>query len=234
MAKGKDPWLCEFEEAMKLADDVMQRIQERNEMIAQGEDPARLISATRRKIIMLGTKADRMEAMLKNPPETLTISEKELYRRRDMLMGVRYRTKQMAASLSTSANVNRGQLLGDTGKRQEPPSETEKTAGLDNRGVLSMQKQIMKEQDDELKELATAVTSTKHIALTVNEELDLHNRLLDDLDRDVQGTQSRMKVAQTKLANVGKRIGKGCSVLCLLLVIIALIVIVIALLDILR
>ena len=37
------------------------------------------------------------------------------------------------------------------------------------------------------------VTSTKHIGLAVNEELDLHARLLDDIEDEVRRTGSRLK-----------------------------------------
>jgi SYP5 family syntaxin len=40
------------------------------------------------------------------------------------------------------------------------------------------------------------VSSTKHIGLAVGEELDLHARLLDDLDDDVDRTSSRLRRAQ--------------------------------------
>lgn len=65
---ASDSWLKEFEEAMRLADDILARINERNMMLASGNDPTRLVSATRRKITMLGTKLDRLESLLQNPP----------------------------------------------------------------------------------------------------------------------------------------------------------------------
>lgn len=37
---------------------------------------------------------------------------------------------------------------------------------------------VKAEQDDDLEKLEETVTSTKHIALAVNEELTLHTRLL--------------------------------------------------------
>ena len=48
----------------------------------------------------------------------------------------------------------------------------------------------------------------QHIALTVNEELDLQARLLDDLDEDVDVTHNRMRAAQKKLKSVMARSGK--------------------------
>jgi len=73
-----------------------------------------------------------------------------------------------------------------------------------------------------------ACCSLQHIALTVNEELDLHRRLLDDLDEDVDVTHSRMRAAQKKLKHVMRRAG-NCRSMCfmiLLMVILAVVIIV--------
>ena len=53
-------------------------------------------------------------------------------------------------------------------------SETVETAGLDSRGILQLQKQALRSQDDEIAELGKAVRNTKHVALAINEEVDLH------------------------------------------------------------
>ena len=68
----------------------------------------------------------------------------------------------------------------------------------------------------------------QHIALTINEELDLQQRLLDDLDDDVEVSQSRMRAAQKKLKLVLKKSG-NCKGLCtsiLLMVALAVIILV--------
>ena len=45
----------------------------------------------------------------------------------------------------------------------------------------------------------------QHIALTVNEELGLQERLLEELDEDVDVSHSRMRAAQKKLTSVLRR-----------------------------
>ena len=59
--------------------------------------------------------------------------------------------------------------------------------------------------------------SSQHIALAINEEVDLQARLLDDLHDDVEVTQTRMRAAT---ARVGVWAEKGLHVgaLCILLV----------------
>ena len=53
----------------------------------------------------------------------------------------------------------------------------------------------------------------QHIALTINEELGLQERLLDELDEDVDVSHSRLKAAQKKLSKVMKQSGSCRSML---------------------
>ena len=87
----------------------------------------------------------------------------------------------------------------EEGRSAPAGAETLRTADLDSRGILQLQTATMAEQDAQLEELERSVASTKHIALTVNEELGLQTRLLDELDEDVEGTHSRMRAAQKRL-----------------------------------
>ena len=66
----------------------------------------------------------------------------------------------------------------------------------------------------------------QHIALTVNEELDLQRRLLDDLDEDVEVTHSRMRAAQKKLKHVMRRAG-NCRSMCLMIALMVILAVVI-------
>ena len=105
-------------------------------------------------------------------------------------------------------------------------SETVETAGLDSRGILQLQKQALRSQDDEIAELGKAVRNTKHVALAINEEVDLHQHLLDDLDTSVDNTQSYMKFARRKLEQVSRKSGscKFILVMILLVVVLALVI----------
>lgn len=215
MALAKDAWLSEYEEAAKLADEVAAKVLERNEMVRDNEDPARLVSATRRKLTILGSKADRLETLLKGGGDQKSrISEKEVKRRSDLLLALRFRAQQMSKQLNTAQPSNRKTLLGASGadaQKSGQVAETETTAGLDNRGVLILQRRTMQEQDDELADLEKNVKSTKHIAVAIKEELDLQSGLLDDMSADVDSTSSRMQVAQRKLISVTKRASKSCT-----------------------
>ena len=61
--------------------------------------------------------------------------------------------------------------------------------------------------------------------LQINEEAELHNRLLDDLDEQVDGTRSRLAAAQRRLKLVMRRSGSCKSMLLLFLVALVLVVV---------
>jgi t-SNARE complex subunit (syntaxin) len=104
--------------------------------------------------------------------------------------------------------------------------ETDTTAELDNRGLVSMQQKIMQHQDTELEHLERSVATTKQVALQINEETSLHNSLLDELDIEVGSTQNRLEMAQKKLKNVMRRAGSCKTQLLVFLMVIVLILVI--------
>ncbi|KAI3688498.1 hypothetical protein L2E82_46118 [Cichorium intybus] len=199
MASSADPWAREYIEASKLADDITS-----------------MISARR-------TRLDSLQSLLTKLPAKQPLTEKEMNKRRDMLTNLRTKVAEMASSLNMSNFGNRDSLLGPDTK---PPDAMSRTTGLDNSNIVGLQGQIMRYEG--LEKLEQTVISTKHIALAVNEELDLHTRLIDDLDEHVDVTDSRLKRVQRHLAILKKRAKGGCSCLGMLLSVIMIVVLVVA------
>lgn len=99
-------------------------------------------------------------------------------------------------------------LLGPAATTARPPAsgrvlgkESDRTRALDNQGVLQLQKQMMREQDDDVMVLARAVARQKELGQQIQEELVVQNEMLGMLDEDVTRVQGKMDVAR-------KRIGK--------------------------
>lgn len=68
-------------------------------------------------------------------------SEKEMNRRKDMVANLRTKVNQMASTLNMSNFANRDSLLGPEIK---PADAMSRTTGLDNYGLVGLQRQIMK------------------------------------------------------------------------------------------
>lgn len=80
------------------------------------------------------------------------------------------------------------------------PPETERTEGLDNQGLLQLQTQIMKEQDDQMDEFLRQVRRTRGLAEQIHEELDSQVELLGGVEEDVDRVGDKLKRA-TKRAD---------------------------------
>ena len=88
-----------------------------------------------------------------------------------------------------------GRVLG------APVPETEQTRELDNEGVVQLQKQMMRDQDLDVEELAKIVRRQKEMGLAIHGELELQNEMLARVDDDATRVQKKIDVAR-------KRVGK--------------------------
>lgn len=164
------------------------------------------------------------------PPACSTENEKN--RRRDLVSTLRTKRDQMLAQLKREQpRAARDQLLGGSaagGAGAGGGRETDTTAELGSQALLQLQNTTMQRQDQDLESLERTVVGTKHIALQINEEVDLHTRLLDNLDEEVDGTRSRMAAAQRRLKLVMRR-GGACKtqLLCFLVSVVLVVVCVI-------
>ncbi|XP_049350045.1 syntaxin-52-like isoform X1 [Solanum verrucosum] len=218
-----DSWIQEYNEAGKLADDIIYMISERNSLPATGPEAQRHSSLIRRKITILGFRLDSLQTIDSKLPVKQHLTEKEMNRRKDMLANLKSKATEMASTLNMSNFANRDSLLGPETKAADA---TSRTTGLDNYGVVGLQRQIMKEQDEGLEKLEESMMSFKHIALAVNEELDLQTRLIATLDEHVDVTDSRLQRVGRKVGILNKRTKCGCSCLCMLLSVIGIVLLV--------
>ncbi|KAB5551650.1 hypothetical protein DKX38_008961 [Salix brachista] len=192
MATPSGSWMQEFNEASKLGDEINGTINGKNSSPPSGSETQRHLSATRRKITILRTKLDILQSLLTALPSKQPISGKEMNRCQDMLRNLSTKVNQMATTLNMSSAANRENLCGPDKKTDDIVN---RASGLDNHGLIFNLICIKNaEQDEGLEKLEETVTSTKHIALAVNEELTLHTKLLDDLDEHVDVTNSRLQV----------------------------------------
>ncbi|KAF3679137.1 Syntaxin-51 [Capsicum annuum] len=225
MASSGDSWIREYNEGLKLADDITNMISERSSLPPSGTEAQRHASAIRRKITILGTRLDNLQSILSKLPGKQPLTEKETNRRKDMLANLKSKVTQMASTLNMSNFANRDSLLGPEIK---PADAMSRATGLNNDGVVGLQRQIMKGKFYSALLLPETVMSTKHIALAVNEELGLQTRLIDDLDEHVDVTDSRLQRVQRKLGILNKRTKGGCSCMCLLLAVLGIVILIVA------
>ena len=74
MASSSDPWMKEYNESSRLADDISSMIADRGSLPQSGPEIMRHTSAIRRKITILGTRLDSLESLLgRIPPKSMYV-----------------------------------------------------------------------------------------------------------------------------------------------------------------
>ncbi|KAF2746636.1 Phox-like protein [Sporormia fimetaria CBS 119925] len=108
-------------------------------------------------------------------------------------------TKEQKSALfkgASSAHAPSRRVLG------APAQETERTRELDNEGVLQLQKQIMKEQDEDVVDLTKVVRRMREMGVQINEEIVQQNAMLGLLDEDVERVDGKMKIAKKRIDRI--------------------------------
>ncbi|CAI2165628.1 13755_t:CDS:1 [Funneliformis geosporum] len=86
--------------------------------------------------------------------------------------------------------------------RSTMPTETEQTRGLDNDGLVNLQKQTMEDQDHHVEQFSAILSRHKHIGLAIGQELDYQNQLLTELDGDLERTSDKLKFTSRKMNSI--------------------------------
>ncbi|PPQ70420.1 hypothetical protein CVT24_013170 [Panaeolus cyanescens] len=93
--------------------------------------------------------------------------------------------------------------------------------------MLQTQRMIMEEQDHHLDQLSNSINRQHHISLQINDELDVHNGLLQDLDAGVDRTSDRLSRARRKLDHVARGVKENGSVVTIGVIIFILLILII-------
>lgn len=70
--------------------------------------------------------------------------------------------------------------------------------------MLQTQRQLMDQQDDHLDHLAQSIGRQRDLSLQINEELDVHHGLLEEMDEELDRTGNRLSQARRKLDRVAR------------------------------
>lgn len=240
-------WASQYDASKALIEEITSLITERNTLLnnahasmssGSSNDASaapRLAASARRKLATLASKLDILDRTAATGPEVM---EREIARRTELVAMLRTRREQLTGMLARNPNNAAGGAEADSttsllqgvnvsNVTQIRGTETEATAPLDDRGVLRLQQTMMQEQDEDLADLERAVAGTKNVALTINDELDEQNRLLDDLDEDVDAVGGRLRAATRRIGKVSKLSGNCAQYTCMLVLIAVLVVLIV-------
>jgi len=108
------------------------------------------------------------------------------------------------------------------------PYTDDPEAGYHEDGImLQTQRRMMDEQDNHLDMLSHSITRQHHISLQINDELDVHTGLLEELDTELDRTGSRLTGARRRLDQVARGAKNNGSTVAIGLLIFVLLILII-------
>ncbi|PCH38956.1 hypothetical protein WOLCODRAFT_29284 [Wolfiporia cocos MD-104 SS10] len=177
--------------------------------------------------------------------ETVSLLRSQYERMRGMLgqegeaAGVESLADEDPFNVSTSASASASTLSLVDGSAQAPPPAKDyepaytpytddPEAGYSSTEMLQAQRQMMDEQDVHLDRLSQSINRQRDLSLQINDELDVHTGLLEDLDHELDGTGSRLTGARRRLDRVARGTREnGSTVMIALLILVLLILIIV-------
>ncbi|KAF0757964.1 hypothetical protein AaE_004088, partial [Aphanomyces astaci] len=128
------------------------------------------------------------------------------------------RHELMSISAEVSSDAVKARVLRDERRLLRTSSSSQQSAAsspttttsttIDRNAILvdekARQQQIVQDQDENLDQLHTTVSRLGHVAVDINAEIKTQNRMLEDMEMDVDDTQERMNFVMTRMSRLLK------------------------------
>ncbi|KAF0724292.1 hypothetical protein Ae201684_016957 [Aphanomyces euteiches] len=128
------------------------------------------------------------DSMTSGPTPNSIATPQEIRRRDDNLKSLEHQTKILLATYNNRTQGTKGASTLEAGAQ-----------------MLRVQNQIMQDQDEQLNIIGQGVSNLKQYSLAVKNETDLHARLLDDINIDVDRATSGLESEGDRAEYVAKK-----------------------------
>ena len=132
------------------------------------------------------------------------VSKKEIGRRVNLINDIKDLIQGQLTQEYRSVESNQAALAAaqDQNYQRGEDGEYDQTRDLDNKQVLQHQKNMLKDQDDQLDEVIGVVKATKYEAQDFNTEIKGQNARIEKLASDIDRTEENMIDADSKMQNL--------------------------------
>ncbi|KAL6064938.1 hypothetical protein STEG23_026962 [Scotinomys teguina] len=187
-----DPWFSTYDSTCQIAQEIAEKIQERNQCERRGEKTPKLTLTIRTLLKNLKVKIDTLKDLLLRAVSTRQITQLEGDRRQNLLDDLVTRERLLLASFKNEGaepDLIRSSLMSEETKRGTPNpwlyEEPEETRGLGFDEIRQQQQKIIQEQDAGLDALSSIISRQKQMGQEIGNELDEQNGTVDLAD-DIQ------------------------------------------------
>jgi len=229
-------WLSEYDSASARGQTLMSKIAERNRssrnssaFIRQTTEISRLMTDFKRDIDGLRTRLAL---------KSLSVTSRELQRREAMVDNLVTKEKHIAEAFrSDSESRLGGAALFESGSKrrsadvvgwgQDDAQDDDDTACLlSNDEIRQEQQKIIRDQDEGLDVLSKILSRQKQVGLTIGDEVDAQNEMLEDIQEGVDRTHVRISRETRNIERVDRKDKTWFLWLIMSLLLVAIVVII--------
>ncbi|XP_063312111.1 syntaxin-8 [Pelobates fuscus] len=228
-----DPWLSTYDDTHNLAQEIAEKIHERNRYLRNGENPVKLNVSLRSLMQNLKGKIEHLKESLLRSVSSRRITQLEGDRRQNLVDELLTKERQLQMlfkSEGVEPDVVRSSLMaGGSGRsaRHNPwaVEEPEEFQGFGSGDLLVQQHRIIAEQDAGLEALSSIIARQKQMGHDIGNELDEQNEIIDDLTNLVENTDGKINRQTRNVKLVDKKSGSCAMVVVVILLLIAIVVV---------
>eukprot|EP01156_Anaeramoeba_ignava_P005054 Anaeramoba_ignava/a242964_35.p1 GENE.a242964_35~~a242964_35.p1 ORF type:complete len:233 (-),score=77.06 a242964_35:49-747(-) len=215
-------WLDDQEELEVLMEETTSKVNERNRLRQEKENTTELNREIQKNFAEIKKEMARLDSLLteafKNPQKE-DIPIVELERRKNKIRKVQNQY-EVTSNKFNHYNFETQPLLSEP---QQIYEETNETKGLDDHQLIDYQKKVMEDQDNDLEAMYHSIKNQQHIAINISEELDVHDKILNDLGKSSDKVEVKLKIHTRRGNKLGKITTKK-GLICLIVLLIAFII----------
>ncbi|KAG5519325.1 hypothetical protein PMAC_001950 [Pneumocystis sp. 'macacae'] len=200
------PWIRMFHQTKLLLQEVKRDISRQRYSDSITTSQA-VWTASMRDFSKVREILERLDQDLNDTNTGITIEERELWRRKDLLHDMKrecdflehiiYANKQIKHDMPLVAQSWQDHKQISLHNTSRIP-ETGRTRELNSIGLIHLQKDILAEQDEQLTSFLPILREQKDMAAAISDELDIQNDMLKELDESVQKTNIKLKFVKKK------------------------------------
>ncbi|KAL9392433.1 hypothetical protein Peur_016353 [Populus x canadensis] len=246
MSSAQDPFYIVKEEIQESIDKLQSSFHQWERISSDSGEQVRLtkeLLAACESIEWQVDELDKAISVAARDPSWYGIDEAELEKRRRWTSTARTQVGNVKKAVVAGKELNLSGNASVNGMRRElmrmpDTQQTDKSNQYtqDNDDFIQSESDrqmlLIKQQDDELDELSASVERIGGVGLTIHEELLAQERIIDDLDTEMDTTSNRLDFVQKKVAMVMKKASaKGQLMMIVFLVVLFIILFVLVFLT---
>ncbi|KAM3337889.1 syntaxin-61 isoform X2 [Capsicum galapagoense] len=235
MSSAQDPFYIVKEEIQESIDNLLSTFHQWEQTPTDSSEQARLTKELLAACESIEWQVDELDKTIdvaSRDPSWYGINDIELGKRRRWTSNARAQVGSMKKSVVAGKQSNGTSTSTLGGMRREllrlPDSDQKERSNAynarDNDDFISSESDrqllLMRQQDEELDELSASVVRIGDVGLTIHDELIAHDKILGELDTEMDSTSNRLDFVQKKIAMVMKKTSlKGqMMMICFLIV----------------